>query len=145
MTAESSPQTIDYCPLTMRRSILLVEDEAFLAELMAFHLRREGFAVLHVSSGLEAFAVLQSVSIDLIIADSGLPSGEGLSLLRHIEAEHPYLFPRMLIISAHLQEETRRYFAQRAIPVLMKPFELDDLMTWIRALLEPSTPPCSAA
>ena len=66
--------------------LLIVEDEARIAELVQGALARAGFAVDTVGLCAEARAALKVTSYDAAIVDLGLPDGDGLSLLRELRA-----------------------------------------------------------
>ena len=63
--------------------LLLVEDEDALAEALAEGLRREGFAVDRVASGL---AALEAAEPDLVLLDVGLPDTDGFTVCRELRS-----------------------------------------------------------
>ena len=65
-----------------KKSILIVEDEPSIAEVVALYLQRAGFQTLHASDGLSARALLEKQMPDLSIIDIMLPELDGLSLTR---------------------------------------------------------------
>lgn len=72
--------------------ILLVEDHADTAAILARLLRRMGHDVLHASTIEEAFHIARrekrDAGIDLVMSDLGLPDGSGLDLMRELSTEH---------------------------------------------------------
>ncbi|MCA9546251.1 MAG: response regulator, partial [Myxococcales bacterium] len=67
--------------------ILVVEDEADIAELIGLHLGHMGHAHEHVADGLEALAAARDGEHDLIILDLNLPRMDGLDITRTLRAE----------------------------------------------------------
>ena len=68
----------------MRRTVLLVEDEAKLADVLAEQLGEEGFDVRRASSLRQALRLLDDLVPDVAVIDIGLPDGSGLDVLRRL-------------------------------------------------------------
>ncbi|GJM82081.1 hypothetical protein HMSSN139_45770 [Paenibacillus sp. HMSSN-139] len=68
----------------MRKTILLVEDDREISELIHQHLRQEGFTVLAAYDGEEAMAMFERERIDLMVLDLMLPQLGGLEVLRKV-------------------------------------------------------------
>lgn len=114
--------------------LLLVEDDPMIGEQLLDLLRAEGYAVDWVKDGELADTALQSQNYDLLLLDLGLPRRDGMSVLRALRARRQRL--PVLIATA------RDALAQRidgldagADDYVLKPFELDELLARIRALL----------
>lgn len=124
---------------TLRRLVLLVEDEIeLLAEISAF-LRRRGHEVRTASNFDEALAQLRDCSdrLDLLLTDVRLPGGSGLDLLRSAGADSEHM-PRRVAMTGHLdQEGIDQAEASGAEHVLLKPFSLSELNRAIQAGLRP--------
>lgn len=124
---------------TLRRLVLLVEDEIeLLAEISAF-LRRRGHEVRTASNFDEALEQLKACSdrLDLLLTDVRLPGGSGLDLLRSIGASGEKT-PRRVAMTGHLdQEGIDQAEASGAEHVLLKPFSLSELNRAIQAGLRP--------
>jgi DNA-binding response OmpR family regulator len=114
--------------------ILLVEDEANIAEYLLIGLREEGYAVEHVVDGRLAWQRLQAGGWDLILLDWSLPGQDGLELLR-LFRERDRRTP-VLFLTARDQVKYRVLgLDQGADDYLCKPFDFDELLARIRALL----------
>jgi len=70
----------------MKRSVLIVEDEEDIRELLSYTLLREGYQVAAVASGEEALAVAEAKMPDLVILDLMLPGLDGLTVCRKLRA-----------------------------------------------------------
>jgi len=65
-------------------SVLVVEDEAAIREMVSYNLSREGFRVATVGSGEEALAVVELQAFDVVLLDWMLPGVDGLTVCREL-------------------------------------------------------------
>ena len=70
-------------------SVLLVEDHADSARMLMTLMRRRGYRVFHANTVAEATALYRSEPVDVIVSDLGLPDGNGLDLIRHLQSVRP--------------------------------------------------------
>ena len=68
--------------MTASKHVLLVEDDADIAEIVALHLRDEGYAVVHVGDGTTGLKLLEQQAWDAIVLDLMLPGIDGLEICR---------------------------------------------------------------
>ncbi|MDQ0214511.1 DNA-binding response OmpR family regulator [Oikeobacillus pervagus] len=75
-------------------SILIADDEKEIADLIAFHLEKEGYHVMKVSNGQEAVHVVENQVFDLLILDIMMPKMNGYEVTRRIREQHnmPIIF-----------------------------------------------------
>ncbi len=73
----------------MAATVLLVEDERKLRELVRSYLERAGFVVLSTGSGAEALTMAGSAPVDLVVLDLGLPDVPGETVARELRAAGP--------------------------------------------------------
>jgi len=114
--------------------LLIVEDEARIAELVQGALARAGFAVDAVGLCAEARAALTVTSYDAAIVDLGLPDGDGLSLLRELRA-NGNLTPVLVLTARDAVEDRVRGLDTGADDYLVKPFAIEELIARTKALL----------
>ena len=120
----------------MSDKILIVEDERDVAELLAHHLRKEGFAVAIVGTGRAAFAAVKNESPALIVLDLMLPEISGLDLCRMIKSNPETENVPILMLSARIEEIDRVLgFELGADDYVVKPFSPRELVLRIRAIL----------
>lgn len=120
----------------MSEKILIVEDEQDVAELLAHHLRKEGFAVAIVGTGRAAFAAVKNESPALIVLDLMLPEISGLDLCRMIKSNPETENVPILMLSARIEEIDRVLgFELGADDYVVKPFSPRELVLRIRAIL----------
>lgn len=77
-----------------RTTILIADDEAEIADLIALHLEKEGYHVIKVFNGSEAIHAIKSQSIDLAILDIMMPKLDGYEVTRQIREQYhmPIIF-----------------------------------------------------
>lgn len=114
--------------------ILVVEDEAHLAEGLQFNLEAEGYEVEIASDGGAALAALGGEAFDLVILDLMLPVVGGFEVLRRMRASGD-LSPVLVLTAKDAAQDLVRGLEEGADDYLCKPFRLDELLARIRGLL----------
>ncbi|MFO1050781.1 MAG: response regulator transcription factor [Planctomycetota bacterium] len=118
----------------MSRSILVVEDEGPLGEMVRDNLALHGHEVELVRDGKAALDRLDRGGIDLVVLDVMLPRIDGFEVLRQLRARGDEV--PVLILSAKSRDEDRiRGLELRADDYLTKPFHLRELLLRVDALL----------
>lgn len=119
-----------------RKSILVVEDEAEIRQLVVLHLRREGFDVNEVGDGEEARGLLSTNNYDLVILDWMLPSLSGLEITRWMRKRAQMAYTAILFVTAKAEpEHVATCLDAGADDYLSKPFDTLVLMARVNALL----------
>ncbi len=125
----------------MAAKVLIVEDEAPLAELLRYNLEAEGFEVSHAGTGEEAELVVSEDRPDLIVLDWMLPSVSGVELCRRIRARPETRAIPILMLTARGEESDRiRGLSTGADDYVVKPFSLPELMARVKAILRRAAP-----
>lgn len=114
--------------------LLLIEDNASLAQLVEKGLAREGFEVDVVDTLSRASEAITSGNYSAVILDLGLPDGDGISLLRNMRAKSDSTPVLILTARGTLQDRVSG-LQDGADDYLIKPFAFDELVARIRALL----------
>jgi DNA-binding response OmpR family regulator len=114
--------------------LLIVEDEARIAELVKAALARAGFTVDVVSLWVDARTTLAVTSYDAAIIDLGLPDGDGLSLLAELRT-HGNQTPVLVLTARDAVEDRVRGLDSGADDYLIKPFAMTELVARTKALL----------
>jgi DNA-binding NtrC family response regulator len=118
-------------------TILVVDDEVELRQLIVRQLRIAGYKVLAAGYGMEALAVAASSPepIDLVLSDIRMPGMPGTELAQRLMAEHPGL--QVVLMSAHpIDDLTFSTDCRGVITVLTKPFESRSLLALVKLVLE---------
>jgi DNA-binding response OmpR family regulator len=114
--------------------LLLVEDDPMIGESIEDGLRGESYAVDWVRDGQAADLALSTMRYDLLLLDLGLPRKQGMDVLRSLRTRGDDL--PVLIITARDGTPARvEGLDSGADDYLVKPFDLDELLARIRALL----------
>ncbi len=114
-------------------TILLVEDDRDIREMVAALLGMSGFAVVSCESAECGLNALREQEFDLILTDYSLPRKSGLWLLEEAESENLIQGTPVLIVTAHPSVEGKTPYE-----VIQKPFDLDDLIERVRQRMEGS-------
>lgn len=114
--------------------LLLVEDDTMIGEAVADLLRAEHYAVDWVKDGNRADTALRSQSYDLLLLDLGLPGRDGLSVLRALRARKDRL-PVLVLTARDAVAQRIEGLDAGADDYVQKPYDLDELLARIRALL----------
>lgn len=121
--------------------ILVVEDEAEIADFLVRGLREEGYTVETVSDGESAGHELTTSKWDLVLLDWSLPDGDGLSVLRRHRAEGGDV-PILFLTAKDAVEDRVRGLDSGADDYVCKPFAFEELLARVRALVRrPRTAP----
>ena len=116
-------------------TVLVVDDEADIRELLELTLLRMGLAVECAASVAEAHILLKAKRFDLCLTDMRLPDGEGLDLVRHI-GEHYGELPVAVITAYGSAENAVAALKAGAFDYLSKPVSLEDLRTLVKSALK---------
>lgn len=119
------------------RTLLVIEDDPTIAELLSYNLRQAGYEVLCKGDGQSGLAAALAYDIDLAIIDVMLPGIDGLTVSREIARVKPDL--PLIIITARTERETvLEGFESGADDFVAKPFDLDELLARIAVRLRRS-------
>lgn len=133
----TEPRTAESWTPARPATILVVDDEEMLRELLARALRAAGYTVLEASHGAEAWQLVEQAAapIDLVITDVVMPEIDGRELGRRLAQRAPTL-PVLYISAYQVNDIFSRGAPDRSMPFLRKPFEVGDLLASVRQLLE---------
>ena len=129
-----------------RRTVLVVEDEKHIRDLVCLHLQIEGFTCIPAQSGTEAVSLLGRQPFDLIVLDLMLPGIDGLSVCRSVRRGTVNRDVPILMLTARREEADKVVgLDSGADDYLTKPFGIRELLARVRALLRrgPASPASS--
>ena len=118
------------------KRILIVDDEPDVRELVVFRMRRSGYDVIEAKNGEEAFELAVAELPDLVVADVMMPRVDGFELTRRLRAEVKTQRIPVILLTAKSQEaDVSQGFDAGADDYLKKPFNPDELVARVRAVL----------
>jgi two-component system KDP operon response regulator KdpE len=118
--------------VSAQRTILVVEDDPTMLEILRIFLEDSGCRVLAANTGRSAIDTVRAENPDVMTLDLGLPDMDGREVLRELQSARGGAGPRVIIVTA------QRFVAQpgdRVTAVLMKPFDAAELEQVVRAAL----------
>ncbi len=125
----------------MTAKVLIVEDEAPLAEMLRYNFEAEGFRVAHADDGEEAEILVAEERPDLIVLDWMLPGVSGIEICRRLRARMDTKAIPILMLTARGEEGDRiRGLSTGADDYVVKPFSLPELMARVKAILRRAAP-----
>ncbi len=117
-------------------TILIIEDERSLLEILAYNLTNEGFEVLTAADGQDGLRRAKTSVPDLVVLDLMLPGLDGLQVCRQIRSDPKTQSIRILMLTAKSEEVDEIVgFNMGADDYVAKPFKIKPLISRIKALL----------
>jgi DNA-binding response OmpR family regulator len=133
--ASETPET------ALPRTILVVEDEKEIRDLLAHYLRKEGFSTLLAPDGETAILTARKEKPDLILLDILLPKADGLEVLRAIRSDDAIRRTPVVMLTAKGDETDRIVGLELgADDYIPKPFSPREVVARIKAILRRSRP-----
>lgn len=114
--------------------LLLVEDDKMIGESVLDLLRADGYAVDWVKDGRMADSALLAGSYDLVLLDLGLPHKDGINILRDLRVRRDRT-PVLIATARDSVQQRIEGLDAGADDYVLKPYDLDELLARIRALL----------
>jgi DNA-binding response OmpR family regulator len=113
-------------------SVLVVEDDASIRELLVAELRAQGFSVVHAADGMEALPLLDDLAAPaVLVLDLMMPRLSGEQLLEVLGARPDAHRFSVVVVSA-TTDGAHAHSHRNVIRVLQKPFELDELVRAVK-------------
>jgi two-component system phosphate regulon response regulator PhoB len=130
----------------LKPSVLIVEDEDNIRELVSYNLLKEGYQVVSVVSGEEALALGEARQLDLVILDLMLPGMDGLTVCHRLKS-HPKTdsVPIIMLTAKGEEADMVAGLNQGADDYITKPFSPKVLIARVRAVLRRSEAERAAA
>jgi two-component system, OmpR family, alkaline phosphatase synthesis response regulator PhoP len=122
--------------------ILIIEDDADIAALIAHYLEKAGYGTEVVPDGARALSAAKETPPDLVILDLMLPGLNGLEVCRALRLDNRTAALPILMVTARGEESERILgLDSGADDYVVKPFSPNELMARVRSLLRRATPP----
>jgi two-component system response regulator FlrC len=120
-------------------SILIVDDEVILREILSEALADAGWQIFEASGGFEALEILAKQSIDLVLSDINMPDGSGFDLLAATQAKNPKI-PVVCLVSGFSHFSQTEILAKGAAAFFQKPYDFSLIIKTLRSILDQQVP-----
>ncbi|MBB5197831.1 response regulator transcription factor [Anaerocolumna cellulosilytica] len=121
------------------KTVLAVDDEEHILELLTYNLERDGFRVIQADSGETALELIDKEKIDIVLLDWMLPGIDGIEVLRRIRAGKPHRTLPVIFLTAKGDEISKVVGLEvGSDDYLVKPFGVHELLARIKAVLRRS-------
>lgn len=115
-------------------TILVVDDDIDLRELMYSMFAMQGFHVLSADSGNSAFEIVKKDPVHLIVSDMRMPNGDGIELLQNVRNFNPAI-PIVIFVTGFSDVSVDECLVKGAKAVFTKPFDQHELITSVKTQL----------
>ncbi|OBA69103.1 DNA-binding response regulator [Mycobacterium sp. 1554424.7] len=115
-------------------NVLVVDDEAVLAEMVSMALRYEGWTISTAGDGSSAIAAARAQRPDVVVLDVMLPDMSGLDVLHKLREDNPQL-PVLLLTAKDAVEDRIAGLTAGGDDYVTKPFSIEEVVLRLRALL----------
>jgi DNA-binding response OmpR family regulator len=114
--------------------VLIVDDEAPICRAVSLALQQAAYEVKTARSGEAALSLLKAEHFDVLILDLRIPDERGDVIFEFAAGEQPHLRYSSLFLTGDISDQAAKLMAACKVPVLLKPFELDDLLHAVGSL-----------
>lgn len=114
--------------------VLVIEDEQALRELLRERLAREGYAVEVAADGTEGLYLATEFPCDVAVVDLGLPGVPGIDIIRRLRSAGK-MYPILILTARGRWQDKVEGLSAGADDYLVKPFEVEELLARLNALL----------
>ena len=118
----------------MNESILVVDDDGNIRKMLSSILEEEGYTVETVENGKQAIKASEKTYFDLALVDIILPDMKGVELLLELKRTQPKMI-KIIITGAPTLENAIKAVNRGASGYVLKPFDVEELLSMIRRLL----------
>jgi two-component system response regulator ResD len=124
-----------------RRTVLVVDDEPTIAEVVSRYLERAGYSATTAADGIEAIRMVDRDRPDLVVLDLMLPGVDGLGVLRRLREGDGARTPVILLTAKGEQDDKLAGLRSGADDYMVKPFSPNELVARVDAVLRRVHPP----
>ncbi|MFN8790315.1 MAG: response regulator [Bdellovibrionales bacterium] len=121
----------------MTKTILIVDDEPVLREILRDYFEAHHFKVFEAENGRQALQVVQDKPIECVLSDIRMPKGSGIELAEKLH-KMPSPKPKLILMTGYSDVSAEQAQKLGVIKVLSKPFEPAVLLEEVRKVLSPN-------
>ncbi len=109
-----------------RNTILVVDDEAILREILRYEFEKAGYEVIEAGNGTEAWQLFNTSPTDIVVTDIRMPHGDGLELLGRIKNKDKTT--RVVLVTGYSDITIEQAKELGATTMLGKPYQFKELL-----------------
>ena len=118
------------------QTVLIVEDDPVLANMLKDFLRARNFLVTHVTGGAQGVQKIMAADFDVVLCDMVMPGFPGHMFYRAVESARPHLCKRFIFMTGHTGDTTIDTFIRNVKGLMLwKPFQLHEVLTAIETVI----------
>jgi signal transduction histidine kinase len=134
-TSVAAAPTGGSLPPAPPRTVLVIDDEADVADVIAEALRRDGHTADVAANGATALDMLGRRAYDVVVSDTKMPVMDGEAFFEEVSRRFPHLRDRFLFLTGDVLSREKREFLERTgAPALSKPCDLAEVRRTVRRL-----------
>jgi DNA-binding response OmpR family regulator len=125
--------------MSYQPSVLVVEDDDHISQVLKFMLERQGYRVVHLADGRAAASHVESATTlpDLVLLDVMLPYVDGFEIVRLVRARAEWAgVPVLMLTAKNTERDTVRALDAGANDFVIKPFQPNELLARARRFLK---------
>jgi CheY-like chemotaxis protein len=116
--------------------ILVVDDETVVLDLLREILSLEGHEVRTANRPHDALRMIRQIEFDVVISDFRMPGMSGSEFFHKAQEIRPGIEKKFLFTSAEIQsQDTRRFVETTGVPIIPKPFRVDEVRVLVNSIL----------
>jgi two-component system OmpR family response regulator len=116
-------------------TIMIVDDDVHIRELIKVYLQQEGFDVVEAGNGVDALQQMEHTRVDLVILDIMMPQMDGWDLCKELRNHYPNL-PLLMVTAKGETGQKVKGFQLGTDDYLVKPFDPEELVVRVKALMK---------
>ena len=132
--ADATPGQAGNAPVDTGETVLIVDDEQLVRDLLVHFLSLRGYRALGVKDGVQALSMVEQAPPDLILLDLMLPGMNGVEVLRRLRDNH-FAGAIIIVTGSYDEELLQDAWSLRPQEVISKPIDLEKLLTIIQLVL----------
>lgn len=126
-------------PESERKSILIIDDDRTIRKLISHHLKLNNFISFEAEDSSQAFEILNSEKIDLVLSDVTMEGMDGFAFCQKVRENEKYRFlPFIFVTAKNTLEDKSKAVESGGDDIITKPFDIEELILKIQALLRRS-------
>jgi len=118
----------------INKTILVIDDDAAILDLMLNILTGEGYEVKAARNGIEGLKMIDNKQYDLIISDINMPVMNGIEFYRELINKSPFMKERIIFVTGDIESNTEKFIREAGVRRFSKPFNITEFLRAINDL-----------